>query len=104
MRCWIDEKSGVNVYEPDTVDELLYHIWAIGYDYDGYSTADGLKSLVDELVEMAQKARDCLHDGKLFPKNQYGIDSNCSNCANKPYGDKEPCKNCYDRSEWRKAE
>lgn len=48
----------------------FFDIWAIGCDYDGESTVDGLKKLVDSLVEMSQKARDCLHDGKLFPADK----------------------------------
>lgn len=37
---------------------------------NGESIVDGLKKLVDSLVEMSQKARDCLHDGKLFPADK----------------------------------
>lgn len=38
-----------------------------------------MKGLIDSLVEMSQKARDCLHDGKLFPANgEYAnIDVEC---------------------------
>lgn len=67
MRTWTDETTGCKMCEPDCADEWLFDIWAIGCDYDGESTVDGLKRLVDSLVEMSQKARDCLHDGKLFP-------------------------------------
>ena len=70
MRTWIDETTGCKMCEPDCVDEWLFDIWAIGCDYDGESTVDGLKKLVDGLVEMSQKARDCLHDGKLFPADK----------------------------------
>lgn len=52
--------------EPDCVDEWLFDIWAIGYDYDGCHSADDLKKVIDNLVEMANNARDCLWDGKLF--------------------------------------
>jgi hypothetical protein len=51
---------------PDCVDELLFDIWAIGCDYDGCRSVEDLKNLVAELVEMANQARDCLWDGKLF--------------------------------------
>ena len=66
MRTWTDETTGCKMCEPDCADEWLFDIWAIGCDYDGESTVDGLKKLVDSLVEMSQKARDCLHDDKLF--------------------------------------
>lgn len=52
--------------EPDCADELLFQIWAVGCDYDGENTVDGLKRLIDELVGMSQKARGCLHDGKIY--------------------------------------
>ena len=35
-------------------------------DYDGEATVKGLKRVVDELVGMANNARNCLWDGKLF--------------------------------------
>lgn len=69
MKYWIDEKSGCKMCEPDCVDEWLFDIWAIGCDYDGYNDVKNLKELIDELVEMSQKARDCLHDGKLFAED-----------------------------------
>lgn len=66
MKFWTDEVSGTRIAESDCVDEWLFDIWAIGVDYDGYHTAEDLKKLIDELVEMANKARECLWDGKLF--------------------------------------
>lgn len=41
-------------------------IWAVGVDYDGRSTIKELQDLIDELVEMSQKARACLREGKIF--------------------------------------
>ncbi|MEE0859475.1 MAG: hypothetical protein U0M12_08440 [Acutalibacteraceae bacterium] len=38
----------------------------ISYDYDGYNTVEGLKEHIDELVDMANNARLCLHKGKVF--------------------------------------
>ena len=52
MRTWTDETTGCKMCEPDCADEWLFDIWAIGCDY------------------MSQKARDCLHDGKLFPADK----------------------------------
>lgn len=37
-------------------DEYLKLIIALGFDYDGFNTIEGLKSLIDELVELAKKA------------------------------------------------
>ena len=65
MKNWTDD-NGIQMCEPDCVDEWLSFIWAVGCDYDGYQTAEDLKGLIDELVEMADKARDCLWKSKLF--------------------------------------
>lgn len=69
MKIWTDECGG-KWCEPDCCDEWLFDIWAIGCDYDGETTVDDLKKLVDQLVSMSQRARDCLHDGKLFPEDK----------------------------------
>ena len=66
MRYWKDEELDINMCEPDCADEWLWHIWAIGCDYDGCHNVADLKSLVDELVGMANKARECLWENKLF--------------------------------------
>ena len=66
MKHWYDKKFDGVVCEPDSADEWLWLIWAIGLDYDGCNTVESLKGLVDELVDMSKKARECLHDGKLF--------------------------------------
>lgn len=66
MRYWYDKEFKGVVCEPNCADEWLWQLWAIGLDYDGCNTVEGLKELVDELVDMAKKARECLYDGKLF--------------------------------------
>ena len=66
MNRWIDGETGCHMCEPDCCDEWLFMIWAVGVDYDGCHSADDLKKLVDELVEMSQKARVCLYEGRLF--------------------------------------
>ena len=38
----------------------------IACDYDGYNTVEGLKSLIDEIVEYVNKARVCLKENKLY--------------------------------------
>ena len=66
MKRWIDEESGARMCEPDCVDEWLFNIWAIGVDYDGCHNTKDLKALIDELVGMANKARECLWMNQLF--------------------------------------
>lgn len=66
MKNWIDKETGMKMCEPDCVDEWLWFIHAIGLDYDGCHTEKSLKELIDELIDMADKARECLWDGKLF--------------------------------------
>ncbi len=70
MRIWFDENIGSKMSEPDCVDEWLFEIWAVGCDYDGCGTVEELKGLVDELVEMSQKARECLQEGNLYSTNK----------------------------------
>ena len=70
MKRWYDEEFGGNVCEPDCCDEWLELIWMVGVDYDGYENdIKGLRDLVDELVDMSKRARECLHDGLLFSKD-----------------------------------
>lgn len=65
MKHWVNE-DGTHMATPDCCDEWLFEIWAIGVDYDGCRTIEEFEKLVDELVDMANKARDCLWDDKLF--------------------------------------
>ena len=66
MRYWYDNEFKGIVCEPDCVDEWLELIWEVGVDYDGCHSVESLKGLVDELLDMAGKARHCLENGKLF--------------------------------------
>lgn len=66
MKRWYNEEYDINMCEPDCVDEWLFDIWAIGCDYDGCHNVEDLKKLVDELVDMANKARECLWTNRLF--------------------------------------
>jgi len=75
MKHWYDKEFKNIVCEPNCVDEWLWHIWAIGMDYDGCHNVKDLKGLVDELVDMANKARECLYDGKLFEDKEESIRS-----------------------------
>lgn len=74
MKYWTDEKTGTPMSEPDCADEWLFNIWALAVDYDGCQTVEELKKLIDELVAMSQSARDCLHDGKIYPPEYYCSD------------------------------
>jgi len=42
---------------PNTKDQCLELISDIAVDYDGYETVEGLKSIIDELSELAKLAR-----------------------------------------------
>lgn len=66
MRTGASKSNPFEEIREDEVDEYLFDIWAIGCDYDGCGTTEDFKKLVDELVKMANKARGCLWDGKLF--------------------------------------
>lgn len=60
------ETNNVSMYEPNSVEEYLDLIIAIGIDYDGYSQAEDLKQLIDELVGLTNKARKCLVEKKFY--------------------------------------
>lgn len=47
----INEKLKEQLPTKDSVFELIHDI---GFDYDGYSSVDGLKSIIDELVDLAR--------------------------------------------------
>jgi hypothetical protein len=66
MRYWYDKEFECIVCEPNCVDEWLELIWQVGVDYDGCNSVESLKELIDEFIEMSQKARYCLEDGRLF--------------------------------------
>ena len=81
MRYWYNKEFKGIICEPDNTDEWLELIWDVGYNYDGYTTAEGLKSLVDELLDMAQKARECLYEGKIFEDKAESARSSLAACA-----------------------
>lgn len=60
------ETNNVSMYEPNSVEEYLELIVAIGSDYDGYSQSEDLKQLIDELVGLTNKARKCLFEKKFY--------------------------------------
>lgn len=66
MKCWYDKEFKGVFCEPDSADEWMRHIWEVGCDYDGCSTVESLKELVDELIEYSFNARRCLEEGKIF--------------------------------------
>lgn len=72
MVKWTDER-GNQWCDANSVDEFLHLIWAIGVDYDGNEgSLIGMEALVNKIVEMAQKARNCLYEGKLWAKDSMG--------------------------------
>lgn len=75
MKHWYDKQFKGVVCEPDCTEEWLELIWAIGFDYDGCRSEESLKRLIDELIEMVQKARRCLYDGKVFVNEEEDLKS-----------------------------
>lgn len=87
MKYWIDEQTGCKMCEPNCVDEWLQFIWDIGCDYDGYSDANNLKQLIDELVDASIQAKECLYKGELFAKEMMIEHINKEKCAKCTYHD-----------------
>jgi hypothetical protein len=75
MKFYFDKKTECIFCEPNTADEWLKQIWLIGCDYDGCHTSTDLMKLVDELLNYADKARECLRDGKIFPVDEESMRS-----------------------------
>lgn len=66
-------ENEAHLHRPNSCDEYLELIYAIGYDYDGCEKPESLKELIDELVDLSSKARKCLHEGKLFRQQESSI-------------------------------
>lgn len=73
MKYWYDKECGGIICEPNCADEWLEHIWEIGLDYDGCKTIKDLQELVDELVDISLRARNCLHSGKIFANQEENL-------------------------------
>lgn len=63
-----DEKF-VTSYMPECADEWLELIHDIAFDYDGCGSEESLKLLIDEIVEYAKNARECMRKGNIYPKH-----------------------------------
>jgi len=64
MRYNYDKKMGCLVSDVSNAENCLEMIFAIGGDYDGCNTVEGLKKLIDELVEYSLEARNFLKEKK----------------------------------------
>lgn len=53
------------IHSPDCADECLSEIINIAFDYDGCNTVQEFKELIDEILDLAEKARKCIIDGKI---------------------------------------
>jgi hypothetical protein len=63
-----DEKFGTS-YMPECADEWLELLHDIAVGYDGCRSEESLKALIDEMVEYAGNARECMKQGNLYPKH-----------------------------------
>lgn len=55
----------IRAYESDCTKDFLELICDIAVDYDGYTTVNGLKDLIDEMAEYAKQALICLNKGEI---------------------------------------
>lgn len=49
-------------YDVGNLEEALDRIIDLAYDYDGFSKAEDLKDLIDELADLAELARSFFYD------------------------------------------
>lgn len=87
-------------YAVNTADEAIKMIVGLGYDYDGFSNEKDLKSLIDELVELAVLAKSLMHvpaaDGepvrhghwiphKTIVRSPFVKNYDCSECGHESF-------------------
>ena len=82
-----DEKFGTS-YIPECADEWLELIHDIAVGYDGCRSEEGLKALIDEMVEYVGNARKCMKQGKLYNDDDYE-EEDCD-----PWDDYDWCYEC----------
>lgn len=58
------ELNGITT-TPNCTEEYLDLIYDISIDYDGCNTVESLKELIDEMVDLTKKAKQCLEQGKI---------------------------------------
>lgn len=58
------ELNGITA-TPNCTEEYLDLIYDISVDYDGCNTVESLKELIDEMVDLTKKAKQCLKQGKI---------------------------------------
>lgn len=58
------ELNGITA-APNCTEEYLDLIYDISVDYDGCNTVESLKELIDEMVDLTKKAKQCLKQGKI---------------------------------------
>lgn len=75
MKHWYDKEFKCIVCEPNCAEEWLGLICEVAMGYDGCTTVESLEGLVDELVDMAKKAYNCLYDNKIFEDKEYSYSS-----------------------------
>lgn len=54
-----------HIATPNSAESCLELITALAFDYDGETTVEGLKSLIDEISDLATKGLKFLHEGKI---------------------------------------
>lgn len=68
MKAFYDEKSDTIWSAEDCAEDCFMSIMYLAADYDGCGDSKkGLRSLVDELSELAHKGRMFLEEGKARP-------------------------------------
>lgn len=71
MKEYKDPRTGTIYQEPEYANEYLQQIYLLSIDYDGCHNVKDLKALIDEIVDLSNKAMDCLYEGKIInPKDK----------------------------------
>lgn len=74
MKYWFNSEFGGVVCDANNAEECFDMIIDIGFDYDGYSRAEDLKKLIDELVEYAKRGNQFICQGQITKQDTAEID------------------------------
>ena len=82
MKYWYDKEFDAIVCEPNSADEWLWQLWAVGLDYDGCNSVKSLQELVDELVDM-RSTRPSWHFALPFARRRARFSPNQTQATRK---------------------
>ena len=66
MKFYYDKESGMVFTSPNCVEDCLHNIWEHGIIYEDFQSSEGLKNIIDNIVDLSQDARQFISEGKMI--------------------------------------